>query len=206
MGSRKRSEGPCPTSLGGLGAGAREAGEQIRHLALRNFSFPDAAIMLDYFPQVDSLRILVPTASSAYSIGLAAALAKCHLTLLELDIKPPLGTGGADPRWTTDDWLSIGGLRSLKLGLETLTERDWTCIERSADSLEMLELRFTTLGGDEAGEEDTQVSSFCTTFPCLHTLLLRANVRRQSPSSPSSRPRRRSNPSTLSCTMTARTP
>lgn len=75
---------------------------------------------------------------------------------------------GLDPEWITSPWASVGTLRSLKLVTGVLDARDWAFVERFAETLETLELRFVAF--DESEEEAPP--TFTTPLPHRRHLTL----------------------------------
>lgn len=88
---------------------------QVLRLHLHNFSHADAATLLDYFPQLESLGIVGRGYSKTHDEAMAKALARRRLISFEVNLDARV-TPGVDARWLSDDWLSIGSLRSQTLG------------------------------------------------------------------------------------------
>lgn len=126
----------------------RAVAESVTDLTLVDFPSSLAAnLLLQYFPNLDVLRLPNPDTSATHEATLAEAVACYKLTAFELVWSSGSEEANAemltlDPRWISDVWRSTETLRSLKLEVDTLTAQIWELIARFASTLERLDLDF----------------------------------------------------------------
>lgn len=147
----------------------RNLGARITSLALTDFTASQAGRVRDVFPNLTSLRLLDAKTFEDSDDVLRITVGRYELRSLELVMGDASEAFSMDPYWTTDAWGSVGSLCSLRIATSELEDTDWTFVERFAETLEDLDLDFTTFNHDSAVTGPPQ---FSKPFPQLDSLTL----------------------------------
>lgn len=154
-------------------------GSRIDDLTLVDLSNSLATSVIPFFPFLRHLHFPTYITFAEDNSSLSRFLAMCALLSLEMCMPSCEDSDGEfltyflPKEWVTDDWNSVGTLRDLKLVTHELDHTDWGFVERVSETLEVLELDFTSFDQGEYEGIDVPVFNVEVWFPHLRKLVLR---------------------------------